>query len=254
MTHPQRVAVVTGASQGIGRAIALAFGELGWPVALGARRIDLLEETAQLVRDAGGIPVVRALDVADADSVDEFCAHVVETAGPIDVLVNNAGVAIPGYAHDMSDVDQRRIIDTNLLGPIQMTRRVVASLRSWPNATGDIVFISSDTTVHPRPAMATYAATKAGVESFAATLALECEDTGIRSSVVRVGPTLTEFAEGWDLSIFEELFPRWAKFGIQRHMHTMQPADVARAVLSVVTSPPHMWIPLVEVQPNPPVI
>jgi short-subunit dehydrogenase len=102
--------------------------------------------------------------------------------------------------------------------------------------------------------MATYAATKAAVESFSATLALECEDSGIRSSVVRVGPTLTEFAEGWDLSIFEELFPRWAKFGIQRHMHTMEPADVARAVVTVVTSSPHMWIPVVEVQPNPPAI
>ena len=254
MTDPTRVAAVTGASQGIGRAIAIAFGALGWPVALGARRIELLEETAQLVRGAGGTPLVQTLDVTDTASVDAFCNNVTETVGPIDVLVNNAGTAIPGYVHDMTDADHRRIIETNLLGPIHMTRRVVAGLRERGAQTGDIVFISSDTTVNPRPAMATYAATKAAVESFSATLALECEDSGIRSSVVRVGPTLTEFAEGWDLSIFEELFPRWAKFGIQRHMHTMEPADVARAVVTVVTSSPHMWIPVVEVQPNPPAI
>jgi NAD(P)-dependent dehydrogenase (short-subunit alcohol dehydrogenase family) len=248
-----RVAFVTGASQGIGRAIAVAHGELGWAVALGARRRELLDETATLVRHAGGTAVALPLDVTDPASADACCETIERELGPIDVLVNNAGTAIPGYIHDMSDGDHRRIVETNLLGPIYLTRRVVGALRARAANAGDIVFISSDTTVHHRPAMATYASTKAAIEVFAATLALECEDSGIRSSVVRVGPTLTEFAEGWDLSIFDELFPRWAKFGIQRHLRTMEPADVARAVVAVVTSPPHTWVPIVEVQPNPPV-
>jgi hypothetical protein len=75
----------------------------------------------------------------------------------------------------------------------------------------------------------------------------------VRASVVRVGPTLSGFADGWDLSIFEELLPRWQRFGIQRHFHTLQPDDVARAVVQVVTAPPHMWVPVVEVQPKPPI-
>jgi NADP-dependent 3-hydroxy acid dehydrogenase YdfG len=233
-----RVAVVTGSSAGIGRATAVALGALGWQVGLGARRVDQLEETAKLVADAGGAPLVHDLDVIDATSVERFCAFIAERAGAIDVLVNNAGTALPGDVHTLSDADHRRIIETNLLGPIHMTRRVV--------------FISSDSTVHMRPAMATYLASKAGLESFAAALALECEGTGIRSSVVRAGPTTTGFANDWDLTIFDELMPRWKRFGIQRHFHTMQPEDVARAVVQVVTAPPHMWVPVVEVQPNPP--
>jgi NADP-dependent 3-hydroxy acid dehydrogenase YdfG len=246
-----RVAVVTGASAGIGRAIAVGLGELGWTVGLGARRVDQLDETAKLVADVGGTPLVHPLDVTDSQSIDDFCASVRDQAGTIDVLVNNAGTALPGAIHEMSDDDHRRIIETNLLGPILLTGRVVAGLRADARP-GDIVFISSDASEHKRPHLATYGSTKTGVETFAQTLALECEGVGIRSSIVRVGPTLTGFADDWDLSIFEELMPRWQRFGIQRHFNTMQPEDVARAVVTVVTAPAHMWVPIVEVQPNPP--
>jgi NADP-dependent 3-hydroxy acid dehydrogenase YdfG len=246
-----RVAVVTGASAGIGRAIAVALGALGWTVALGARRVAQLDETAKLVVDAGGTALVHPLDVTDTASIDAFCGYVHSHAGTIEVLVNNAGTALPGAIHDMSDEDHRRIVETNLLGPMLLTRRVVAQLRN-DAVRGDVVFISSDATVQKRPHLATYLSTKAGLEAFAQTLALESEGVGVRSSVVRVGPTLTGFAEEWDLGVFDDLMPRWQHFGIQRHFHTMQPEDVARAVVTVVTAPPHMWVPIVEVQPNPP--
>ncbi len=248
-----RVAAVTGASAGIGRATAIAFGELGWTVAVGARRIEQLEETAKLVDGAGGRALVHVLDVTDCTSVDVFCEFVNGEAGPIDVLVNNAGTAIPGDVHEMTDADLRRILETNLLGPVILSSRIVRALRAAGATGGDIVFISSDATVHPRPAMAPYVATKAGLEAFAATLALDLEGSGLRASVVRVGPTQgTSFADGWDPRTFEELFPRWKRFGLQRHFHTMQPEDIARAIVQVVTAPPHMWVPIVEVQPNPP--
>jgi NAD(P)-dependent dehydrogenase (short-subunit alcohol dehydrogenase family) len=246
-----RVAVVTGASAGIGRAIAVALGGLGWTIALGARRIAPLDETAKLVADAGGTPLVHGLDVTDPDSIDAFCAEIRSGAGAIQVLVNNAGIALPGAIHEMNDDDHRRIVETNLLGPMLLTRRVVAHLRA-ERLRGDVVFISSDVTVNKRPDMATYVSSKAGLEAFAQTLALESEGAGVRSSVVRVGPTETGFADEWDLTIFEELTPRWQRFGIQRHFNTMQPEDVARAVVAVVTAPAHMWIPIVEVQPVPP--
>lgn len=248
-----RIAAVTGASAGIGRATAVAFGELGWTVAVGARRLEQLEETAKLVDGAGGHALVHVLDVTDSTSVDAFCDFVSRAAGPIDVLVNNAGTALPGDLHEMTDDDLRRIVETNLLGPVIMSSRVVGALRASGATTGDIVFISSDSTVHPRPAMAPYVATKAGLEAFAATLALDLEGSGLRASVVRLGPTQgTSFADGWDPDIFEELFPRWRRFGLQRHFHTMQPEDIARAVVQVVTAPAHMWVPVLEVQPNPP--
>jgi NADP-dependent 3-hydroxy acid dehydrogenase YdfG len=248
---PARVAVVTGASAGIGRAIAVAFGGLGWTVGLGARRVAQLDETAKIVADVGGTPLAHPLDVTDSLSIDTFCDFVRSHAGAIQVLVNNAGTALPGAIHEMSDEDHRRIVETNLLGPMLLTRRVVAQLRCDAIA-GDIVFISSDATVQKRPHLATYLSTKAGIEAFAQTLALESEGVGVRSSVVRVGPTLTGFADEWDLEVFDDLMPRWQRFGIQRHFNTMVPEDVARAVVTVVTAPPHMWVPIVEVQPNAP--
>ena len=243
-----RVAAVTGASAGIGRAIAIGLGMLGWPVAVGARGAANLGETAQLVEDAGGRCVAYELDVCEPASIDAFVDGVAAELGPIDVLVNSAGTAEPGLLHEMSDEQHRRIIATNLLGPILLTKRVVAGLRDR-KAVGDIVFISSDVTVHPRPYLGTYGVSKAGVEAYATTLAMECEDFPIRSSIVRVGPTLTGFADTWDLGMFTDIIPHWQRFGIQRHFNTMHPEDVARAVVSVVTAPPHMWIPVVEVQP-----
>ena len=248
---PPRVAVVTGASAGIGRAIAQAIGALGWPVAIGARRVEQLDETAQLISDAGGTAYAHALDVCEPESIDAFLAAVAAELGPVDVLVNNAATAAPGALHEMDDEQHERILATNLLGPILMTKRVVADLRNR-NAAGDIVFISSDATVHPRPYLGTYGASKAGLESYATTLSMECEGFPIRSSIVRVGPTLTGFADGWDTEAFTAIFPHWQKFGIQRHFNTMQPDDVARAVVTTVTAPAHMWIRVVEVQPQPP--
>jgi NAD(P)-dependent dehydrogenase (short-subunit alcohol dehydrogenase family) len=246
-----RTAIVTGASSGIGQATAVALGTLGWRVAIGARRVEKLAETATQITAAGGTPFVHALDVCDAVSVDAFCAAAEAALGPVDVLVNNAGVTWPGALSEADDDVHRRTIETNLLGPIYTSRRVVRSLLAR-DAPGDVVFISSDVTVSPRPRMAAYGASKAGLEHFAHTLGMELEGTGIRASVVRVGPTLTGFGDGWDPDHFEELFAEWQKFGLQRHWDTLDPSAVARAVVMIVTSEPGTTIPLVELQPTPP--
>ncbi|MDQ1450032.1 MAG: hypothetical protein QOC79_3003, partial [Actinomycetota bacterium] len=82
---PARVAVVTGASAGIGRAIAVALGGLGWTVGLGARRVELLDETAKIVADAGGTALAHPLDVTDPASIDAFCTYIHAHAGTIEV-------------------------------------------------------------------------------------------------------------------------------------------------------------------------
>lgn len=243
-----RAALVTGASTGIGRAIAVAFGALGWRVALGARREPVLAETATMVEAAGGTAVVRVLDVADAASIDA-CWDASEAAiGPIDVLVNNAGISRPGALHEMSDDDHAEILATNLLGPILVTKRFVRA-RLASGGAGDIVFVSSDAVHHPRPHLLTYGASKAGLDCVSRTLALEVEGTGIRSTIVRVGPTLTGVGHDWDPAIFEALLPRWRHFGLQRHWATMLPDDVARAVVAAVTMPAHAHVSEIEVQP-----
>ncbi|MDQ1521155.1 MAG: hypothetical protein QOI55_2228 [Actinomycetota bacterium] len=247
-TDPVRTALVTGASGGIGRGIAVALGKLGWTVAVAARRVDALEETAKLVVDAGGQATVLALDLTDVASIDACCA----AAGPIDVLVNNAGVAFPGAAVEMADHDHRRIVETNLLGTILVTKRVVAAQLEAGTA-GDVVFISSDSTVHPRPHLATYMATKAAVETFARVLALELEGTATRSTIVRVGPTITGFGDGWDPAVFEKLIPYWQRFGAQRHWAILEPENVAAVVVHAVTAPPGVHVSEVEVLPQAPI-
>ncbi len=244
-----RTALVTGASAGIGRAIAVAFGELGWRVAVGARRIDALGETATRVTDAGGTAFVQPLDVTDPDSVETFAANATDALGPIDVLVNNAGCAWPG---DIAAVDPDRLRDmlaTNVLGALLPSRAVVARLLA-ANAPGDVVFISSDAVHNPRPGLVTYGATKAAAEHIARGLAYEVEGTGIRVTTVRVGPTITDFASEWgDPQQFGALVERWQHFGNQRHWGVMDPSDVARAVVLAVTTPPGVHFDTIEVQP-----
>ncbi len=246
-----RTAWVTGASSGIGQAIAVALGGLGWRVAIGARGVERLAQTAVQITAAGGTPFVHALDVCDPTSVDAFCAAAQHALGPVDVLVNNAGIAWPGALHEVDDDVHRRVVETNLLGPIYVTRRAVRSMLDRA-APGDVVFVSSDVTVHPRPQMPAYGASKAGVEHLANTVSMELEGTGIRVSVVRVGPTLTGFGDEWDTAVFDSLLPEWQRFGLQRHWNTNAVATIARAVVMVVTLEPGTSVPVVELQPTPP--
>src|SRR5689334_5541608 len=144
-----RIAVVTGASTGIGRAIAVGLGALGWPVAIGARRTDKLDETATLVEAAGGTVLACSLDVTDAGSVDAFVATVEDRLGPVAVLVNNAGIAVPGRFWELTPEQMDEEVRTNLLGPFLCTRRVLPAMIE--RHAGDVVFISSDTVRAPRP-------------------------------------------------------------------------------------------------------
>jgi NADP-dependent 3-hydroxy acid dehydrogenase YdfG len=246
-----RTAVVTGASSGIGRATAIALGALGWRVAVGARRLERLEETAGDVKAAGGDAFVHPLDVTEPGSIDTFFDATELALGPVDVLVNNAGMSTPGPLYRLAVDALRREVETNLLGPMLTSRRVIASLVDR-HAPGDLVFISSDAARNARPRMGTYSATKAGVELLARSLAMELEGSGIRSTTVRVGPTLSEFGFAWPMGELEELMQYWPRFGLQRHAGVLQPDAVARAVVMVVTSPRGVHVDTVEVQPEAP--
>jgi NADP-dependent 3-hydroxy acid dehydrogenase YdfG len=245
-----RVAVVTGASTGIGRAVAVGLGALGWPVAIGARRTDKLEETAKLVEAAGGAVFAYPLDVTDAASVDAFATGVEDRLGPVDVLVNNAGIAVPGRLWELTPEQMEAEVRTNLLGPFLCTRRLLPGMVQ--RQRGDVVFISSDTVRAHRPGLVGYGATKAAIEAAARGLTMELEGTGVRTTTVRVGPTLSDFGTGWSGEQITALMEAWPRYGIQRHMNTLDPADVARAVVHAVTAPAGVNVDLIEVQPEPP--
>jgi NAD(P)-dependent dehydrogenase (short-subunit alcohol dehydrogenase family) len=252
VNEQERIALVTGASTGIGRAIAVELSRLGWPVAIGARRRDRLEETAEEVRAAGGTPFVHELDVCDAASIDAMFAACEAELGVVDVVVNNAGMSYPGWLHELSTDEITREVTTNLVGPMLVSRRAVGALRA-AQRPGDIVFITSDAVRYARPRQGVYAGTKAGLEQFARSLQMELEGTGIRSTTVRVGPCITEFGAAWDMDMIVELTAYWQHYGLQRHFGLLDASDVARAVATVVTARPGIMYDTLEVQPECPI-
>jgi NAD(P)-dependent dehydrogenase (short-subunit alcohol dehydrogenase family) len=244
-----RTAIVTGASSGIGAATAVELGRLGWHVAIGARREERLREVAERVEAAGGRAFAHPLDVSELGSIEAFAAAAEAALGPVDVLVNNAGMSILNRLADAKPEDLRAELDVNLLGPMLLCRRFVPSMLA--RRSGDLVFVTSENAVRPRPYQAAYTAAKAGLEALARVIAMELDGTGVRSIVVRVGPTGSEFGARMDHAVLREALEAWKYWGVQRHLHWMPAESVARAIARVVTtSVEESYVDLVEVMPG----
>ena len=244
----QRVALVTGASSGIGAATAAALAALGWPVALCARREDRLAEVARSIEAAGGTAFAQVCDVTRADSIETCFAVVEKELGAPDVVVSNAGVSVPGLLHEQRVEDLEHEIATNLTGPMLVARRAIPALLEA--GRGDLVFISSENAVSPRPYQAAYSAAKAGVEGLAAVLRMELDGTGVRSTVVRPGPTGSEFGSRWDPGMIRRILVSWKHWGVQRELRWLPAESVAQTVVSVVTAPPGTHWNVVQVMPE----
>lgn len=243
-----RTAVVTGASAGIGAAIARALGALGWSVALGARRTPLLAEVGRGVEAAGGRAFAHALDVTDPLSIDAFFGAAEAALGPVDVVISNAGVGRPGLLHEVPIADLEHELRTNLLGPMLVTRRALPAMLE--RRRGDLVFISSMNVVEPRPFQLGYTASKAGVEGMAQVLRRDLEGTGVRATIVRPGATRSEFGFGWEPDILVRVLDSWKHWGFMRHMDMMDAEQVALAVVAAVTAPPGLHMDVIQVNPE----
>ena len=250
MSEPTvRTAIVTGASSGIGADTAAELARLGYHVALGARRLARLEETAKRVEAAGGRAFAHALDVRDSASVEAFCAAAEAALGEVDVLINNAGENRAALIHEAKPEDLRSDVEVNLLGAMLMTRRTLP--RMLARGRGDVVFIGSDSARHPRPYQGAYAAAKWGLEAFARVLEMETEGTGVRSMLVRVGPTASEFGNQMPQEQLPKLLASWKYWGVLRHLHWMPGTSVARAVARLVEIPLEEAYPtILEIQPG----
>jgi NADP-dependent 3-hydroxy acid dehydrogenase YdfG len=261
MSAEPRTALITGASSGIGAAIALEMATRGWKLAIGARRPDRLAETAAKARAQGAAAVYADdLDVTDDASVERFFAASEDAVGTADVIVNNAGAS---RFHWLAQTDPgwlRSEIETNLIGPMVVTQRALAPLLAAGTA-GDVVMVSSDAARRPRPGQLAYGASKAGLENYAEALSLALEGTGIRVIKVRLGPTLSEFALAWDMApeAMQARTEHWASFGLrdarmlaQGNLGLLMPDDVARAVVHAVTQPRHVLLDTIELQPSVP--
>jgi 3-oxoacyl-[acyl-carrier protein] reductase len=186
-----RVALVTGASRGIGRAVALALAADGHRVGLGYHQdADGAKAAADEARAAGGDAFPVQLDLAEPGSIDSAVGAVEDALGPVDVLVSNAGITDDRLLVRMSDDSWRAVLSTNLDGAFHVSRRVAAGMmrRRW----GRVVTISSVTAYNGAAGQANYAAAKAGLIGFTRALARELAPRNVTCNVVAPGPISTD--------------------------------------------------------------
>lgn len=184
-----KVVVVTGAGGGIGGATAMRFAEEGSAVACLDLDTGAAARTATAIADAGGIASAHSCDIADRATVDEALSEVAEAHGPVDVLVNNAGFDIFEPFISTDPADWRRLIDVNLVGPLNMTHAVLPSMVE--RGGGRVVSVASDAARVGSSGESVYAACKSGLLGFSKTLAREHARHGITFNVVCPGPTDT---------------------------------------------------------------
>lgn len=181
-----RVALVTGASRGIGRAIAVALASSGRPVAVNfASRETSAQEVADQIQSEGGTAITVGGDVSDPVEVERIFAQVAEHLGPVEILVNNAGIKIDNLLLRMSPEDFDRVVATNLRSAFLCTKAAVRGmLRSrW----GRIISVSSVAGISGNAGQANYAASKAGLIGFSKSVAKEVGSRGITVNVVAPG-------------------------------------------------------------------
>ena len=238
-----RVALVTGASSGIGEATAVALAEAGAAVAIGARRRDRLEGLAERLTATGAKVATLDLDVTDEASCRDAVARTRSELGGLDVLVNNAGVMLLGTIVGADPEDWRRMISTNVLGLMYMTHAAIDGMVE--QGSGDIVNISSTAGRTARAGAGVYNASKWAVNAFSESLRQEVTARGVRISLVEPGAVATELTD--------HITQPDAKADIQRMVGGMTPLqaeDVARAIVYVVTQPPHVAVNEVLVRPT----
>jgi NADP-dependent 3-hydroxy acid dehydrogenase YdfG len=219
-----RVVAITGGARGIGKATATALAARGARVAIGDLDLELAEQTAA---ELGGGAVAIRLDVTDRDSFESFIEETERQLGPLDVLVNNAGIMPLGRFAEEDDLTAKRMVDINVHGVIYGTKLALA--RMEPRNSGHIVNIASQAGKAGFPGGATYCATKHAVVGLCEAVRAELDGTDIEISVVMPGVVKTELA----LGLVEA-----------RGVKNLEPEEVAEAIVEALeTGRFEVWIP-----------
>ena len=226
-----QVAIVTGASRGIGLAIASRLGQMGARVSVCARDAANLERAASDLRAAGIQVLARRTDLTRGDDVAGLVGETQRTLGPIDILVNNAGIGIFGPFQEQTDADWNAVLDTNLKSVFLASRAVAPEMIR--RKTGHIINICSLAGKSTFANGAIYCASKWGLLGLSGCMAEELRGHGIRVSAICPGSVATEFSPhaGKDPS------------------KMLQPEDVAHAVAALVTQAPGSFISEVQIRP-----
>jgi len=227
------VALVTGASRGIGKAIATKLAQLGSAVAVCARDAQALESASREIKNAGSPVLAQAADVTDAGQISSLVHACEQKLGPITLLVNNAGIGNPGFgpAHEKSESDWDRVFDTNLKGVFLVTRAVAPLMIQ--RRRGDIINIGSLAGKNTFAGGGLYCASKWGLQGLTGCMAEDLRAHGIRVSVICPGSVFTEFSGR----------------GPKDPTKTLTAEDVAHAVAMLALQGPRSFISEVHLRP-----
>ena len=190
MTLNGRVAVITGASRGLGKAIALALGQAGAKLALVARDVEQLTAVANEARDLGAVAEVFRADISNEEQILQLAREVPAKLGPADVLINNAGTVVRKTCLDLSLEEWNTVLNTNLTSAFLMCRSFVPQMKG--RGYGRVINIGSIFGHVSLPMRTAYSASKAGLSGFTRALALELADEKITAVTISPGPFLTE--------------------------------------------------------------
>jgi NADP-dependent 3-hydroxy acid dehydrogenase YdfG len=242
------VALVTGASSGIGEATAKRLATEGAAVAVGARRLDRLEKLVAEIADAGGTAVAIEADVTDRAQAEALVERTVKTLGRLDTVVNNAGVMLLGPALEAPIEEWERMVDLNVKGLLYVAKAALPHLLRFadegPRMVADLVNISSVAGRRARSGSAVYNATKFGVGAFAEALRQEVTEHHVRVSLVEPGAVVTELSSHNRPEVLEEIKGRFGE--IER----LEAPDIADTISYIVTRPRHVAINEILVRPT----
>jgi NADP-dependent 3-hydroxy acid dehydrogenase YdfG len=242
------VALVTGASSGIGEATAKRLAAEGAAVAVAARRNDRLEKLVEEIDDAGGKALAIEADVTDRAAAEALVERTVKELGRLDTVVNNAGVMLLGPSLDADIEEWERMVDLNVKGLLYVAKAALPHLikgaDEGPRLVTDMVNISSVAGRRAREGSAVYNATKFGVGAFSEALRQEVTERHVRVSLVEPGAVITELASHNRPEVIEEMKGRFGD--IER----LEADDIADAISYIVTRPRHMAINEILVRPT----
>jgi NAD(P)-dependent dehydrogenase (short-subunit alcohol dehydrogenase family) len=228
MNFAKKVVVVTGASSGIGRAAAIAFGRLAASVVAVSRDDKALNEVVTEIRKAGGHSQACACDLTSADGPDRIIRVAVDTFGGIDVLVNAAGIIAMGPVAQTDDATWDQVMDVNVRAPFRLIRAAIPALRE---RRGAIVNVSSVNGLRVFPGLAAYNVSKAAVDHLTRCAAIELAPEGVRVNAVNPGVTVTNLhrRSGMD----EERYAAFLERSKETHPlgRPGQPNDIAEVIL-----------------------
>jgi 3-oxoacyl-[acyl-carrier protein] reductase len=226
-----KTTLVTGGSRGIGRAIAHRLASLGASVAICGRDPGALQGSAALIADLGAPVFSQVTDVSVASEVLSLVARAEAALGPITILVNNAGIGLFGPAHEKTEAEWDRVLDTNLKSVFLVSRAVLPSMLR--QGAGDIINISSLAGKNTFAGGGIYCASKWGLMGLSGCMAEDLREFGIRVSVICPGSVATDFSSR----------------GQKDTSRTLSPEDVAHAVEAIVTQRPGSFLSEIHLRP-----